>query len=102
MIITRFSRNFQFCAKAVNKIRTLIIEAVDPVDARALVVASKYKEVFRVFDLVGQQQANSLERLFSTVHVVAEEEIISFGREPAVLKQTQQVVVLSMNIACVN
>ena len=32
--------------------RTLIVEAVNPVDTRALVIPSQNEKVFRVFDLV--------------------------------------------------
>lgn len=36
----------------------LVVEAVDPVDGRALVVAAQNEEVFRVLDLVRQEQAD--------------------------------------------
>jgi len=38
----------------------LVVEAVDAVDRGALVVAAQQEEVLRVFDLVGQQQADRL------------------------------------------
>ena len=47
------------------KILTLIVEAVDSVDAGALVVAAQQKEILRVLDLVGQQQADGLQRLLA-------------------------------------
>lgn len=50
-----------------------VVEAIDAVDGGALVVATQDEEVFRILDLVGQQQANGLERLFSTVDIIAEE-----------------------------
>ena len=51
--------------------RTLVVEAVDPVDRGALVVAAQQEEVLRVFDLVGQQQADALQPVRSAVNVVA-------------------------------
>ena len=44
---------------------TFIVEAVDSVDAGALVVAAQQKEILRVLDLVGQQQADGLQRLLA-------------------------------------
>ena len=67
-------------------------------DVRALVVPPQQEEVLGVLDLVGQQQADGLERLFAAVDVVAEEEVVGFGREAAVLEQAQEVVVLSVDI----
>ena len=43
---------------------TFVVEAVDAVDGRALVVATKEEKVLRVFDLVGEQQADGFEALF--------------------------------------
>ena len=45
------------------KVLTLVVEAVDPVDGCALVVAAQQEEVLRILDLVGQQQANRLQGL---------------------------------------
>lgn len=77
----------------------LIVEPVNAVDAGALVVSAEDEEVFRVFDLVGQQQADGLERLLASVDVVAEEEVVGLWREASVLEQAQEVVVLSVDIA---
>ncbi len=44
---------------------TLIVEAVDSVDGRALMVAAQQEEVLRIFDLVGQQEADRLQGLLS-------------------------------------
>jgi hypothetical protein len=49
----------------------LVVEAVYAVDGRALVVAAQHEEVLRVLDLVGEQQADGLERLLASVDVVA-------------------------------
>lgn len=39
---------------------TLIIEAIYTVDRGALMVATQQEEVFRIFDFVGQQEADGL------------------------------------------
>ena len=39
-------------------------------------VASKEEEVFRVFDLVGHEQADTLERLFAPVNIISQEEVV--------------------------
>ena len=50
-------------------------------------VSSEDKEVFGVFDLVSEEQANGFERLFTAVHVITKEEIVSFGRETTVFEE---------------
>ncbi len=62
-------------------------------------VAPQNKKVFGVFDLVRQQQANGLERLLATVDVIAQKQVVCLGREAAVLKKPQQVIVLTVNVA---
>lgn len=52
-------------------------------------VATEDEEVFGIFNLVSEEQTNSLQRLLSTIHVVAEEKIVCFWRESSVLKQSQ-------------
>jgi hypothetical protein len=65
----------------------LVVEPVDAVDRRALVVAAQHEEVLRVLDFVREQKADGLERLLAAVDVVAEEEVVCFGRESAVFKE---------------
>ena len=79
---------------------TFIIKPVNSVDTRTLVISSQNKEIFRVFDLIGKEEANGLERLFTPVNVVTKEKVVGFWREPSVLEKTEKVVVLSMNVAC--
>lgn len=76
----------------------LVVEAIDAVDRRALVVATQNEEVFGILDLVGEQQADGLQRLLSAIDVVSEEQIVCFRGEAAVLEQTEQVIVLAMDI----
>ena len=61
-------------------------------------VAPEEEEVLWVLDLVGEQEADGLERLLPPVHVVAQEQVVGLGREPSVLEQSQQVCVLPVNI----
>lgn len=76
-----------------------IVEAVNTVDASTFVVSSQDEEILWIFDLVGQKQADGLEGLFATIHVVSEEEVVRFGRETAVFEQAKKIVVLTVNIA---
>lgn len=64
-----------------------IIEAVYAIDGGALMVTAQDEEVLRILDLVGQKQADGLEGLLSSVYVVAEEQVVCFGRESAVFEQ---------------
>jgi hypothetical protein len=77
----------------------LIVKSVDPVDGRALVIASKQEEIFRVLDLVGKQQAYGLQGLFSAVNVVAQEEVVRIGWEAAILEKAKKIIILAVNIA---
>ena len=77
----------------------LIVETVDTVDRGTFVVSTEDEEVLGVLDLVGQKEANSLKRLLATVDVVTEEEVVSLRGETAVFKETQQVIVLAVDIA---
>ena len=62
-------------------------------------VTPQQEEVLRVFDLVGQQEADGLQRLLAPVHVVAEEEIVGLGGKAAILKQAEEIGVLSVDVA---
>lgn len=61
-------------------------------------IATENEEVLRIFDFVCKKQANRLQRLFATVNVIAEKEVIGFWRKAAVFEQTKEVVILSMDI----
>lgn len=76
----------------------LVVEAIDSVDRGALVVTSEDEEVFGVLDLVGKEQANGLKRLLTSVDVVTEEEVVGLGREATVLEESEEIVVLSVDI----
>jgi hypothetical protein len=49
-------------------------------------VTAENEEVFWVLNLVREEQANSLERLLTPIHIVAQEEVICFWWESAVFK----------------
>lgn len=77
----------------------LVVETIDTVDGGTLVVSSENEEVLRVLDLVCEQQADSLKRLLASVDVVTEEQVVGIGGEATIFKETEQIVVLSVNIA---
>lgn len=76
----------------------LIVETVDTVDGGTLVVAAQDEEVLGVLDLVGQEKADGLEGLLATVDVVTEEEVVGLRWEATVLEETEEVVVLAVNV----
>ena len=49
-------------------------------------------------DLVGEQEADRLQALLASVHIVPQEEVVGIRREAAVLEEPQQVCVLSVDI----
>jgi hypothetical protein len=78
---------------------TLIVEAVEFVDLCGFVVAAQEEEVFGVLDLVAEQQHHGLDGLLAAVHIVAQEEVVLFGGESAVVEDFEQVLELPMDIA---
>ena len=61
-------------------------------------VATQDEEVLRVLDLVGQKQADCLEGLLAAIHVVAQEEIVRFRGEASILEQTEEIIVLTVDV----
>jgi hypothetical protein len=78
---------------------TFVVEAVYTIDAGALVIAAEDEKVFRVLDLVCEQETDRLQALLAPVHVVAKEKVIGLGWEATVLEEPQKIIVLPMNIA---
>lgn len=76
----------------------LVVEAVDAVDGRTFVVAAQDEKVLWIFDLVREQQADCLERLFASVYIIAKEEVVCFRWKAAIFEETQQIIVLTMNV----
>lgn len=62
-------------------------------------VTTQDEEVLGVFDLVCQKKADGLERLLATVNIVTEEEVVGLWREAAVFEETEEIIVLAMDIA---
>lgn len=76
-----------------------VIEAVDARNVRTLVVAAEEEKVLWVAQLVAKEEEEGLERLLAAVHVIAEEQVVTVGREAAHLEQTDQVGVLAVDVA---
>jgi hypothetical protein len=76
----------------------LIIKSVDTVDGSTLVVTAKHEKVLWVLDFVSKQQANCFQGLLATVNVITQKHIIGLRGEATVFKETQQVIVLSVDI----
>ena len=65
-------------------------------------VTSEQEEVLWVLDLVAEKEANRLDRLFPTVDVVTEEEVVRFRWEASILEDSKEIIILSMHIAYEN
>jgi hypothetical protein len=76
----------------------LVVKAINPIDGGTLVVSAQDEEIFGVLDLVRQQQTDGLETLLATVHVIAQKDVIGLGWEATVFKETQQIVVLPVDV----
>jgi hypothetical protein len=62
------------------------------------VVTAENEEVLGILDLVGQEQADGLERLLAAIDVVAKEQVVCFRGEATVLEEAQKVIVLAVNV----
>lgn len=76
----------------------LVVEAVNSVDGRTLVVTPQDEEVLGVLDLVGQEEANGFQRLLASVNVIAKEQVVGLGGEAAIFEETEEIVVLAVDI----
>jgi hypothetical protein len=63
------------------------------------VVSAEDEKVFRVFNFVCEKEADGLERLFASVDIVAKEKVVGFRWETAILKETEKVVILAVNVS---
>lgn len=79
---------------------TLIIEAINSVDAGTFMVPSEEKEILWVLDLISEQETYCLQWLLAPVDVIAEEEIIGIRGIISIVEKTKQVSVLAMYISC--
>jgi uncharacterized protein YacL (UPF0231 family) len=76
----------------------LIEETIDTVDGSALVVTSEDEEVFGELNLEGEDEADTLETLLTTIDVVTQEEVVGSGREAAIFEEAKEIVVLTVDI----
>lgn len=81
-------------------ILTFIIETIDAIDWGAFMVTPEQEEVLWVFNFVGQQKADGLKWLFSPIHIVSKEQVVTFRRIAAIFEEPEKIVVLSMDVAC--
>ena len=61
-------------------------------------VSTQNEEVLGVLDLVGEEQADGLEGLLTSVDIVTEEEVVGLRGEATVLEESEEIVVLSVDI----
>ena len=66
----------------------LIIEAVNTIDLGTFVVSTEQEKVLGILYFVAKQKANSLDRLFSAINVVTQEEIVGLGWEATILENS--------------
>jgi hypothetical protein len=76
------------CLPELDVVTTLafVVETVDTVDRRALVVAAQDEEVLGVLDLVCEEQADGLQGLLAAIYIITEEEVVCLRGEAAVLE----------------
>lgn len=80
---------------------TFVIKSINPVNGRAFVIAPEQEEVLRVLDLISEHEGNTLNRLFSSINIIAEEQIILIARVATVFEELNQVGKLAVNVALI-
>ena len=50
-------------------------------------ITSEEEEVLGILDFVSKEETNSLKRLFASVNVISEEQVVGLWWEPSILKQ---------------
>lgn len=63
-------------------------------------ITSQDEEVLGILDFVRQQQTDRFQALLSSIYIIAQKQIVRLRRELSILEQTQQIIVLAMNISC--
>lgn len=63
-------------------------------------VSTKDEKVFRILDLVCEEEAYRFEGLLTPVDIIAEEEVVCFWWETTILEKSQKVIVLTMDVTC--
>lgn len=63
-------------------------------------IATQQEKVLWIFDLVGEKQADGLQRLLPSIHVVTQEQVVTLWGEASIFKEPEQIIVLAMDIAC--
>ena len=63
-------------------------------------VASEQEKFVREFDFVREEKGYGFDALFSSVHIVSEEQVAGLRWKPAHLKQPEKIRVLAMDITC--
>ena len=66
---------------------TFIIKPVYPIDTGTFMISTQDEEVLRIFDLVSEKKTYSLQRLFASVNIIAQEKIIRLRWEASILEQ---------------
>ena len=77
---------------------TLVVKPINTIDACTFMVSAEDEKVFWVADLEGEQETNGLDGLPAAVDIVTEKEIVCIGGEATILKEPQQVVILSVDV----
>eukprot|EP00804_Cyclotella_cryptica_P010309 CCRYP_012225-RA/>CCRYP_012225-RA protein AED:0.31 eAED:0.58 QI:0/0/0/1/0/0/2/0/519 len=77
----------------------LVVESVNAVDGRALVIPPQHEEILGVLNLIRQQETDGLEALLAAVDVVPQEDVVRLGGEASVFEQSEKIVVLAVHVA---
>ena len=75
-----------------------IIKSIHPRHIRTFVISSQQEKVLWILDLVAHKKEDSLQRMFSSIHVIAQEEKIRTRWKSAHFEHSDKVRVLPVNV----
>lgn len=78
---------------------TFVIKSVNSVDRGTLMVSSQQEKVPRVLYLVCQKKTDCLEWIFPSIYVITQKEVVTVWGKFTVVEKSQQIWVLTVNVA---
>jgi hypothetical protein len=77
----------------------LSVKAIHLRDLPGLVISPQESDAVGMADFQANEKGNGLDRLSASVDIIAEEQVVGMGKEPADVEKLEKVGVLTMNIA---
>lgn len=78
----------------------LIVKSVNPIDLSIFMVSPQEMNFIWISYFVGQKQTYCLQTLLATINIIPKKEVVCSRRVPAMFKQSEEILVLTVYITC--